>query len=223
MREGEGGTEKWCSSCSEWKPTDEFRSFIGSGGKPRLYPSCRVCERVAWRVKDQRRRDAVLARTLATGTKFCTGCDRELPIDEFSRNRQASDGRQNECRECKSIRAQQERLDASFFVCGPAWTEDEADWKQLAGCKDLPAEWWLDSPYTTRGIKGQKGGTETVLTANAVRAKRVCAECPVIEKCRALNDAIEIGISRNAYIGLWAGETIPERMERRRREAVHAA
>lgn len=36
-------------------------------------------------------------------TKVCTKCSRELPIDQFGRDRQSSDGRAARCRECLRI------------------------------------------------------------------------------------------------------------------------
>ncbi|KKN60028.1 hypothetical protein LCGC14_0536150 [marine sediment metagenome] len=35
-------------------------------------------------------------------TKYCPGCEKDLPIGEFSKNRSAKDGLQAECKECRS-------------------------------------------------------------------------------------------------------------------------
>lgn len=211
-RETEGGaTEKWCPSCSHWKLADEFNRRI-IRGKVRWRSKCRACESERYREYQDRKRSEKLAQQAETQQKFCGGCDRELPIEAFSKHSLTYDGFQSQCRECKALLEAEADIYRNVPVCGPVWTEDEASWKQDAACKDRPGEWWLGEPY--------RGGR---LTKEAFWAKQVCDTCPVVEQCRALNDAIEDGHSKNQYIGIWAGETIPERMKRRKEEGVKAA
>lgn len=47
-------------------------------------------------------------------------------------------------------------------------------------------------------------------------AKRICRTCPVLEHCRALADACETNPSTAYLVGIFGGESVTERRQRRR-------
>lgn len=53
--------------------------------------------------EEQKRRAELLAR----GLKVCNKCGRELPVEQFSKNKRSKDGLQNKCKECETQYKQQ--------------------------------------------------------------------------------------------------------------------
>lgn len=49
-------------------------------------------------------------------------------------------------------------------------------------------------------------------------ALKVCATCPVIRECRTLIDHMEYGVADQYNYGVWAGETVKQRLARRATE-----
>lgn len=223
LREGEGGTtEKWCSSCTTWKPLSEYNRNVSE--KSGIRWCCKACDRERrqqYEARKRAERQAQIAEQQRRGLKFCGGCDRELPLDQFSRCAQAGDGLQTECRECHSLRAAAERDPwAELPIFGPKWTEDEFAWKAKAACRDKPSEWWFKI----------KPVTKTRFSNDNEQARAICATCPVLRQCRNFVDELEApfaGLSvrtqtRNMF-GIWAGETPQERIRRRQAIAADAA
>lgn len=68
-----------------------------------------------------------------------------------------------------------------------------------AACKDSPPQWFV----------GELAGWEIL------RAKSICARCPVVAECRALADSVEVGFSLSDLQGVWGGEDARTRALRR--------
>jgi WhiB family redox-sensing transcriptional regulator len=51
---------------------------------------------------------------------------------------------------------------------------------------------------------------------DGVKARSICAECPVLPQCRDYVDALEEGLGREHRFGIFAGESAVERWRRRR-------
>ncbi len=51
-------------------------------------------------------------------------------------------------------------------------------------------------------------------------AKEICSRCQVILECRAANDEAEGDLSKSYLFGVYGGETVEERLERRRSSPV---
>ena len=49
------------------------------------------------------------ADSVTVESKFCTGCEQDLPVEEFSRNRSRPDGLQNYCKSCASRASQRSK------------------------------------------------------------------------------------------------------------------
>lgn len=53
----------------------------------------------------------------------------------------------------------------------------------------------------------------------STEALRACLTCPVFSRCRAYTDEIEAGMPRDDLAGFVAGETVAQRIARRREAA----
>jgi WhiB family redox-sensing transcriptional regulator len=86
--------------------------------------------------------------------KRCSVCKVEQPIDEYYRDCQSADGRQNTCRTCKKAARPKP------VHCAPV-----GDWQTEAACKTVdPHIFWAD--------KGEEGP-----------ALRICRTCTVQPQC----------------------------------------
>jgi WhiB family redox-sensing transcriptional regulator len=72
-------------------------------------------------------------------------------------------------------------------------------WRDLAACNGENPEIFFNGHLVSQALK-------------------VCATCPVIQQCRGLVDRIEYGIADQYKWGIWAGETVKERINRRANE-----
>jgi transcription factor WhiB len=86
------------------------------------------------------------------------------------------------------------------------------DWRHNAACSRLSPE-EADDFFP---VEGEPHRPHAI-----ARAKRVCAECPVVPECRAWIDSFEAQSPRGdptyfGQIGIWAGETPEDRSARRR-------
>ena len=72
------------------------------------------------------------------------------------------------------------------------------DWMQHGGCVDLPCSWWYPAPHE-----------------NALRAKSICATCPVRETC--LDHALKNGEA----LGIWGGKSARERKRLKKEPTIH--
>ena len=86
--------------------------------------------------------------------------------------------------------------------------EQAVDWRHRAACR---AELDFDRVFYPAGKS--KGYTPE----NTRTARLWCAQCPVIEECRADVDELEHGQPLGECHGVWAGEDPKERIVRRRR------
>jgi hypothetical protein len=82
-----------------------------------------------------------------------------------------------------------------------------SDWRKQASCLYLP-ESYKDRLFfsnSTRAIDA---------------AKMVCDGCPVLEQCREANDQAEAGeqLNRTRLFGVVAGESVTDRIARRKAE-----
>lgn len=133
---------------------------------------------------------------------------------------------ERQCRECQATydreRARERRArerrngpmkdegGVNLFLVDPQPGEDRL--RALAACAGTPT-WFRDEDQTTR--EGRRAVHER---------KLICSECPVINECRTLIDALESALPNRAGSayrgapGVWAGETPRERFFRRRDE-----
>lgn len=84
----------------------------------------------------------------------------------------------------------------------PWW--GRASWLRSAACAaEDPDLFHPDKDDPQRGAKVE-------------RAKAVCARCPVIAECRDLADRLEGRKGKGEIYGVWGGESVTERLRRRR-------
>lgn len=164
--------------------------------------------------------EAPLAGASSVPTKRCRTCgvtkpETGFPLRRAKHHRPGS--RQLDCEPCyKRKAAAQERRRAITppeerqktgrkpeLAHLPRATDTEMEWKELAACRGR-TDWFGLDP---------------------LEAKKVCAGCPVPTSCRRLIDEIEAGYiyrqsasSGHTQVGVWSGETPPERRARRRRQ-----
>lgn len=94
------------------------------------------------------------AATIARGTKVCSICNQEQPLEQFSANRRKADGYRNYCRACQQS-AQQARL----YGITQAQKEEmlEAQGKVCAICgADSPGKtrWHTDHCHDSLKVRG---------------------------------------------------------------------
>lgn len=76
-----------------------------------------------------------------------------------------------------------------------------ADWPQFAACKDKPPKWWFPDDSRT--------------PMNAMKAKEVCAGCPVREEC------LQFAITTHQEYGIWGGMERRERKSQRKYRVIY--
>jgi len=86
----------------------------------------------------------------------------------------------------------------------PAWAAERL-WLAQAACAGQLEVFYPPDYLESRGER----------VARELRARAICAACPVIEACRALVDRIETSRPYEHHHGIWAGETPVERKRRR--------
>jgi hypothetical protein len=95
------GYIKQCPKCREkgLLPKPATLEYFGkhSGEKDGLQPYCRECDK-----EYQEKRMELKRLKKGTGEKYCGGCGKVKPIDEFNKNiSNKNDGRQDRCRTCQ--------------------------------------------------------------------------------------------------------------------------
>ncbi len=116
-----------CRVCGKDKNEREFHMRDTKHGRRK---ECRDC------ILEARERRSVL---VTEGTKTCTKCHRDLPVQDFWKSKQSKDGRQVYCRNCASTRFRElqgepfrKARDAQFALqggkCGLCETSDSKSW-----------------------------------------------------------------------------------------------
>ncbi|MDY2941756.1 MAG: WhiB family transcriptional regulator [Varibaculum sp.] len=77
----------------------------------------------------------------------------------------------------------------------PAPTTEAWEWQQQAACRDYSTEMFFHPD-------GERGGTRR---RRAMKAKAICATCPVLEQCR------NYALAAHEPYGIWGGMTEEER------------
>lgn len=103
-------------------------------------------------------------------------------------------------------RARAKTAEAASAPRRAALTSRDLEWQAYAKCRDYDPELW--SPD-----KGEHG----------LQAIRICRACPVIMECRAFGDRAEAGNNKDGTHGILGGETVKERLTRRRSMAERIA
>lgn len=80
-------------------------------------------------------------------------------------------------------------------------------WRKAAQCRDL-------TPFESEDLFFGSGGV-------SLEAQRLCVECPVREACLDQADLEERGLPRDFLTGFRGGETVSQRLKRRRKETSH--
>ena len=78
----------------------------------------------------------------------------------------------------------------------PGPSIDAWEWQYQGACRDLDTELF----FHPEGERGHKRA------AREEQAKRVCAQCPVLQRCR------EYAVTAGEPYGVWGGMSAPERM-----------
>ncbi|MEV5749276.1 endonuclease VII domain-containing protein [Actinoallomurus sp. NPDC052308] len=110
---GFASASKLCPDCGLEKPASEFRRNVKRPDGLGFY--CRDCvsrrEKEAYRKRRERQGKAVRERVEAPeGHKWCPGCKRVRPLNEWGRNKRSRDGYNSYCRECKNARSARDYL-----------------------------------------------------------------------------------------------------------------
>lgn len=165
--------------------------------------------------------EAPLAGASSVPTRKCRTCGEEKPLTtEYYAKRTHRPSHLLDCRPCDNrnrLAIKRRQREERRAARPPDWkghrppelahlpraTDTEMEWKELAACRGR-TDWF--------GLDPQE-------------AKKVCAGCPVPTSCRRLIDEIEAGYiyrqsaySGHTQVGVWSGETPPERRARRRRQ-----
>jgi len=156
-------------------------------------------------------------------TKTCTKCETELPVAEFNRDRNGTDGLPTVCRDCnveycRAYRARGVKGHApqipEYPVTvhhvannhAPAYkTATATDWRHRAACRGEDPE--LFFPIGSTG--------EALLQTE--EAKAVCRRCPEMEACLAW------ALYTNQDAGVWGGMSEDERRALKRRATRNRA
>ncbi|WP_433188963.1 endonuclease VII domain-containing protein [Actinoallomurus sp. CA-150999] len=104
---------KTCPDCGLEKPASEFRRNVKRPDGLGFY--CRDCvsrrEKDTYRKRRERQGKTVRERVEAPeGHKWCPGCEKVRPLEEWGRNRRSRDGYNSYCRECKNARSARDYL-----------------------------------------------------------------------------------------------------------------
>jgi hypothetical protein len=98
------GDEKRCSTCKEWKPITEFGEMRNHWDG--LNYKCKLCNAAHVRAyKEQRRAQGIKTRNAPSEQpKQCATCQRVKPAKDFGISRTNPDGRNYNCRACRSAK-----------------------------------------------------------------------------------------------------------------------
>ena len=89
----EDGTRKYTFVKLECPICLQTKSYQAAGAKRNQYTECPECR----------------VQKLFTGTKACTKCKKEKPIEEFTSTKATSSGKYSKCKECRSNDAKEHR------------------------------------------------------------------------------------------------------------------
>lgn len=107
--------EKLCGKCSKFLPVKDFNKNIKSQDGYHSY--CRECNREYVRsfrpakTKDKPEKSNKLTNkdVEKAGTKFCTLCQEDKPLNRFGKNSKMRDGYINQCKDCMNARFYKQR------------------------------------------------------------------------------------------------------------------
>lgn len=168
---------KYCPNCDATKATDEF--YSDRHRKDGLSSNCKECKR---------KRQTNLRPTpegLASPTKPCSSCQRELPRDAFSPHKTGFYGLQAYCKECQALKSADEHRvrNADLFAYVKTL-------KEQSGCMDCPPDRRIHPAHRldfdhVRGVKlgnistmvRRFGTTRAMLDAEIAKCEVVCANC----------------------------------------------
>lgn len=87
---------KRCHCCCRDLPRSEFYRLTRS--RDGLQPRCKTCDK--GKVPSTRPKSPNAGRSIESPTKWCSGCEKELPRSEFEKRERSRDGLQARCRVC---------------------------------------------------------------------------------------------------------------------------
>jgi hypothetical protein len=96
-----------CIRCNAEKPISDF--YSRGGGRTGRDTTCKTC-RLARQKARLQQRPKHYVQPPTSGTKTCSSCRLDLPVQEFARNRTAPDGLQPWCRHCRREYSRKWRL-----------------------------------------------------------------------------------------------------------------
>ena len=107
--------------------------------------------------------------------KVCRGCKRELPLEAFSKNKDAADGRKSRCRECDAASFQANYAD-------PEWRKAHAErakkWRERLKDADPTRLWALDALANAK-MRSKRSGVPC--TINVLDVMGVVVDtCPLL-------------------------------------------
>lgn len=162
-----------------------------------------------------------MTTTTDTATKRCTKCETELPVGEFNRDRNTTDGLSTVCRGCnaeycRAYRARGVKGRApqipEYPVTRHALSAQHApsyahtpDWRHRAACRDEDPELFFPT-----------GNTGPALL-QIQEAKAVCRRCPEMEAC------LEFALHTGQEAGVFGGMSEDERRALKRKAARNRA
>ncbi|RLC32266.1 MAG: hypothetical protein DRH37_01045 [Deltaproteobacteria bacterium] len=91
---------KRCSSCGKLKKESEFPK--DRTRKDGLHQRCKACKNAYSRQHYKKRQDARSTGSGQNRTKQCSGCGKQKPVSEFSKDRTKKDGLYHLCKTCRS-------------------------------------------------------------------------------------------------------------------------
>lgn len=165
---------KKCSKCREEKSVSEFHKNRSKPGGTHSY--CKACAKVMNAAYTGN--PAVRAAILDRGTKRCSICKQELPLDHFAANKRSVDGFDHRCGYCHKSSAQvrlygitlaqkEGMLAAQGGVCSICGTDSPG-----------PKGWHTDHCHTSLKVRG-------VLCDNCNRALGFAKDNPTILRTMA--------------------------------------
>lgn len=143
--------QKWCRRCKTIKSVSHFGPHASTKDGRQTY--CRGCFAAIYRERRQREGHVVRPADIPVGHKFCRGCQRVLPFEDWAA-RSTNDGLAFQCKTCMSAKERAKHLARSYGM-SLAELDDmlAAQHGVCAICQTAPAI-HVDHDHRTGQIRG---------------------------------------------------------------------
>lgn len=113
-------TERRCTKCRQVLPLSEFEYTRSNKGEKIKRKICKTCHHESMRnrarkndiTKTNEDMNTTTQETTTVQTKTCVCCGETKPIEEFYRDKKASDGHQSYCKRCMNLKSAERAREA---------------------------------------------------------------------------------------------------------------